>query len=269
MQANGRWQDLNTLDFEGIDPEGTVALLPVAAVEAHGPHLPLGTDAIINAGIVARALEHLRDGPRLLVLPAQTVGHSLEHTDYPGTLSASAETLLALWTEIGRSIACAGVRKLVLFNSHGGQQTLVDLAAVRLRAEFGILVVRASTFALGTPPGLFPPQELTQGLHGGEVETSLLMALRPDLVRIDRIQDFKGLPEQAAGDHVLLGVEHPVGIGWMSQDLHPAGVCGNAARADPQRGEQLLDYLADRLAILVREVVAMPLDRLRLTHATR
>ena len=263
MSAGGNWQDLTTRDFEAIDPEGTVALLPVAAVEAHGPHLPLGTDAIINAAIVSRALEHLQDGTRLLVLPAQTVGHSLEHTAYPGTLSATAETLLALWTEIGRGVARAGVRKLILFNSHGGQKALVDLAALRLRAELGMLVVRANTFALGTPAGLFPAEELTYGLHGGEVETSLLLHLRPDLVRIDQLQDFQGLPEQAGRDLSLLGVEHPVGFGWMSQDLHAAGVCGNAARADPRRGEQLLDHLAGQLVLLVREVAAMPLDRLQ------
>jgi len=267
MPANGYWQDLITLDFAGIDSEATVALLPVAAVEAHGPHLPLGTDAIINAGIVARALEHLRDGPRLLVLPAQDLGHSLEHTAFPGTLTLSAELVLGLWTDIGRSIARAGVRKLILFNSHGGQRALVDLAAVRLRSELGMLTVRANSFAFGTPDGLFPPQELTQGLHAGEVETSLLLALRPDLVRIDRLADFRGLPEQAARDYALLGVERPVGFGWMSQDLHPAGVCGNAARADAQRGEKLLGYLADRLATLVREVADMPLDRLCKSHA--
>lgn len=269
MPSSGNWQDLTTEDFEGIDPEPTVALLPVAAVEGHGPHLPLATDAIINAGVVARALEHLREGPRLLVLPAQTVGHSLEHTAYAGTLSAAAETLLALWTEIGRGVARAGVRKLILFNSHGGQKALVDLAALRLRAELGMLVVRANSFALGMPAGLFPPEELIHGLHGGEVETSLLLHLRPDLVRVDKLQDFQGLPERAARDHALLGVEHPVGFGWMSQDLHPAGVCGNAARADSSRGEQLLDYLAARLALLVREVADVPLDRLRTGLAGR
>jgi creatinine amidohydrolase len=269
MSQGGHWQNLTTRDFHGIDAEGTVALLPVAAVESHGPHLPVGTDAIINAAIVARALEHLQDGPRLLVLPAQSVGHSLEHTAYAGTLSVTAETLLALWTEIGRGVARSGVRKLILFNSHGGQKALVDLAALRLRAELGMLVVRASTFALGTPAGLFPPEELTYGLHGGEVETSLLLHLRPDLVRVDQLQDFRGLPEQAARDLSMLGVEHPVGVGWMSQDLHAAGVCGNAARADPQRGEQLLDYLAGQLVLLVREVAAMRLDRLQIGPADR
>jgi creatinine amidohydrolase len=269
MAVSRDWQDLSTEDFDGIDPEGTIALLPVAAVEAHGPHLPLGTDAIINAGIVARALGHLRDGPKLLVLPALSVGHSLEHTAFRGTLTASAETLLALWTDVGRSVVRAGIRKLIVLNSHGGQRALVDLAAVRLRAELDMLVVRANYFDFGMPAGLFPPEELAHGIHGGEVETSLLLCLRPELVRIDRLDDFRGLPERAARDQTVLGVERPVGFGWMGQDLHPAGVCGNAARADPQRGEQLLDYLAARLALLVGEVAAMPLDWLCKPPATR
>ncbi len=263
MHRHRDWQDLTTAELAAMDIDATVAVLPVGAVEAHGPHLPLGTDAIINAGVLASTMSRLGEDDPVLILPALPVGHSLEHTAFPGTLTVSAETLLALWTEVGRGVAAAGIRRLVLFNSHGGQRSLVDLAALRLREAYGLLVVRADWFALGAPEGLFPAEELAFGLHGGEVETSLMLALRPDLVRFDQVRDFQGLPGQLAAGQGLLGVESPVGFGWMSQDLHPAGVCGNAARADAGRGARLLDHLGDRLATLLREVAAFPLDRLR------
>ena len=260
---SGHWQDLTTTDFGRVDPERTVALLPVAAVEQHGPHLPLATDALINDAIVRAALERLPAGVNLLVLPAQNIGLSPEHTSFAGTLSIRDTTLLDAWTDIGRSVARTGARKLIVFNTHGGQKTLVDLVAVRLRSELGMLVVRATYFAFGALPGLFDPKEIVHDIHGGEVETSLLLHIRPDLVRMAALADFGGLPQELAARHKLLGAEKPVGIGWRAEDLNVAGACGNAARADGGRGAQHLAYLADRLAALVGEVASTPLTILR------
>jgi creatinine amidohydrolase len=260
---SGYWQDLTTTDFRLVDPEAVIALLPVAAIEQHGPHLPLGTDALINDGIVRGALERLPPRPALLVLPTLSIGASLEHQSFAGTVSVAADQLSAVWLDVGRSVARAGIRKLVLFNTHGGQKALLDSVALRLRAELKMLVVRATYFSFGTPPGLFDAQETVHDIHGGEVETSLLLHLRPDLVRRDALADFKGLPHELAARHSLLGAEKPVGIGWLSEDLHAAGVCGNAARADAERGAKLLDYLAGRLATLIGEVGATPLTLLK------
>jgi creatinine amidohydrolase len=171
--------------------------------------------------------------------------------------------LLDAWTDIGRSVARTGVRKLIVLNTHGGQKTLVDLLAVRLRSELGMLVVRTTYFAFGASPSLFDPAEVVHDIHGGEVETSLLLHIKPELVRTAALADFKGLPHELAARNKLLGVEKPVGIGWRAEDLNPAGVCGNAARADGRRGAQHLSYLADRLAALVSEVAATPLTILR------
>jgi creatinine amidohydrolase len=260
---SGYWNDLTTTDFGRVDAERTVALLPVAAVEQHGPHLPLATDAIINEALVRATLERAPAGAVLLVLPAQSVGLSPEHTSFAGTLSIRDTTLLDAWTDLGRSVARAGVRKLVVLNTHGGQKALVDLLAVRLRSELGMLVVRATYFTFGALPGLFDPAEVVHDIHGGEVETSLLLHLRPDLVRTAALADFKGLPHELAGRNKLLGAEKPVGIGWRAEDLNAAGACGNAAKADGRRGAQHLSYLADRLAALVAEVAATPLAILR------
>jgi creatinine amidohydrolase len=257
MLPSGRWQDLTTTDFVRVDPARSIALLPVAAIEQHGPHLPLSTDAVINEGIVNEALRRLPASASVLVLPALNVGDSLEHTAFPGTLSADLEALLGLWLSVGRGVARAGVRKLVIFNSHGGQRAHVDLAALRLRVAHGLLVVRAHSFSFGVPPGLFELDELAHGLHGGAVETSLLLHLRPDLVRQEALADFPSFGRTLAAQGGLLGVERPVGIGWMTQDLNPHGACGNAAAASAEKGRALLDHLAAQLVRLLAEVEAM------------
>ena len=258
MQS-GYWQDRTTADFRHVDPEATVALLPVAAVEQHGPHLPLSTDAVINEGLVRAALPRIPANVALLVLPALTVGLSPEHASFGGTLSIADSTLADAWTDVGRSVARAGVRKLVILNTHGGQKALVDLVAMRLRAELGMLVARATYFAFGSPPGLFDAAESAHDIHGGEVETSLMLHLNPGLVRRDALADFQGLPHELAARNRVLGAEKPVGIGWRAEDLNASGACGNAARADAAKGAKHLAYLAEQLATLVVELAATPL----------
>jgi creatinine amidohydrolase len=260
---SGYWQDRTTADFAFVAPETTLALLPVAAVEQHGPHLPLSTDAVINEGIVRAALQQVPAKITLLVLPPLSVGLSPEHTSFGGTLTITDTTLADVWTDVGRSVARAGVRKLIIFNTHGGQKAIVDLVAMRLRAECAMLVARATYFALGTPPGLFDAAEAVHDIHGGEVETSLMLHMRPDLVRASALADFKGLPHELAARNRVLGAEKPVGIGWRAEDLHPSGAYGNATRADAHKGAKHLAYLAERLALLVSELAATPLSTLK------
>lgn len=257
--ASGYWHDLRTTDFARVDPQRTIALLPVSATEQHGPHLPLSTDAVINEGIVRAALDRLPPESSVLVLPALTVGDSLEHSAFPGTLSADLEALLSLWLAVGRGVARAGVRKLVIFNSHGGQRALVDQAALRLRVEHAMLVVRAHSFGLGMPAGLFDVDELAHGLHGGAMETSLMLHLRPDLVRREALLNFVSAGVAMAARGGLLGIEKPIGIGWMTQDLHPSGACGDTTQASADKGATLLQHAASRLVQLLDEVARQPL----------
>lgn len=257
---SGHWQDLCTTDFARVDPQRTVALLPVSATEQHGPHLPLATDAVINEGLVREAMRRLPADASVLVLPALTVGDSLEHTAFAGTLSADLHALHGLWLSIGRGVAGAGVRKLVIFNSHGGQRALVDQVALRLRVECAMLVVRAHSFALGMPAGLFDANELAHGIHGGAVETSLMLHLRPELVRRDALADFASAGAAMARRGGWLGAEKPIGIGWMTQDLNPHGACGNAALASADKGAALLRHGGQSLADLLAEVAARTCD---------
>lgn len=259
LPPSGPWQALCTTDFARLDAHRTIALLPVAAVEQHGPHLPLGTDAVINEGIVDAALTRLPADASVLVLPALTVGDSLEHSAFPGTLSVALDALMGLWLSIGESVARAGVRKLVIVNSHGGQKALVDQVALRLRVRHGMLAVRAHSFALGLPEGLFEADELAHGLHGGAVETSLMLHLRPAWVRLEAIDLFPSLGARLAAQGGLLGVEKPIGLGWMAQDLHPCGACGDPRQASAAKGRLVLEHMAGQLARLLGEVAAMPL----------
>jgi creatinine amidohydrolase len=260
---SGYWQELKTTDFAGLDPERTVAVFPVAAIEQHGPHLPLATDALINQGIVRSALPDIPDDVIALFLPALNFGSSTEHADFPGTLSLDPESLLEAWLQIGRDIARAGVRKLVILNTHGGQRSLVDLAAIRLRVAHGMLVVRCNYFSFGAPDGLFSSDEWSNGLHGGEVETSLMLQLHPDLVDLAATENFAGTAHDMARDNQWLGAEKPIGFGWKARDLNPSGVSGNAAGADAARGAAYLAHIGKSFVELLAEVAATPLSVLR------
>ena len=259
----GDWADLTTVDLAAVDPETAVAILPVAAIEQHGPHLPLGTDARINRGVLDRALSLLDAGAWVRVLPLQQIGESLEHASFPGTLTLSAETALALWADVAEGVARAGLRKLIVFNSHGGQTGLVDVLAVRLRQRHRLLTVRASTFGFGLPDGLVDPDEAAHGLHGGTIETSVMLTLHPDLVRLNRAKDFLSSGLMIDGACSILRAEGPIGLGWAAQDLNPAGTTGNAVAASAVTGEQILSHWARRLAALIEDVRALPLDTLR------
>lgn len=254
------WHEMCTTDFARVDADRTIALLPVAAIEQHGPHLPLSTDAVINEGVVRLTLQRLPADSSVLVLPALNIGDSLEHTAFKGTLSVDLQALLGAWLSIGHSVARAGVRKLVIFNSHGGQRAHVDQVALRLRVECSMLVVRTHSFLMGVPPGLFDDDELAHGLHGGAVETSLMLHLRPDLVRHDALADFPSAARTRFGPGGVLGFEGAAGsLGWMMQDVNPDGACGNAAAATAEKGERLLEHLAARLVALLGEVARHPL----------
>lgn len=253
-----RWDEMRSDELAAVDAESWIAVLPVAAVEQHGPHLPTGTDTMILEGV----LERLAPNDRVVVLPTQSVGESLEHTDLAGTLHQDAETLIAAWTALGESALAAGFARIAIVNSHGGQPQLVDLVAQRLRARHGMLVARVNLFALGAPDGLFEADELRFGFHGGEVETSMMLALRPDLVRMDAARNFESAARDMADEHERLGAEEPVGFAWQAQDLHPSGATGDASRADAERGARQLDHLAREVDAVLRDLAAFPLDRL-------
>lgn len=248
------WEHLTTTDLAGGLPQTAVALLPVAAVEQHGPHLPLGTDAILTDAVVAAARSAGVSDATVLRLPTQRVGLSPEHTAYPGTLSLDAETVIAAWSAIGASAARAGVSKLVILNGHGGQTGLVDVVATRLRSEHGMTVVRATTFRLLGHAVDLGAREARYGLHGGLLETSMMLAAAPELVRRQAVADFGNAAETWEKAFSALEGEGATGLGWMAQDLNPAGVTGNAAAATAELGERIIGAMAARLVAVIEDL---------------
>lgn len=256
------WEDLTTCDFTTTAWERTVALLPVAAIEQHGPHLPVRVDAAINAGIVAAAREVAADDLELLVLPAQNIGKSDEHGAFPGTLSIAHETLVRYWFDIAASVHRAGCRRIIVFNSHGGQPQLIDLLCRDLRVRLGMLAVNCAWFNIIDMSDLFDATELRHGIHGGEVETSMMLHLHPGLVRMAEACNFHSIGADVERENEILRMEGAVSVGWQTQDLNPTGACGDAGRADARRGAMLVARAARALATLVGEVSRYPLERI-------
>ncbi len=255
-----RWIDYPATDLRITD--ATIAVLPTAAVEQHGPHLPVGVDTFINEGLcdlLEKRCPHTLD---IRILPVMAVGKSNEHLWAPGTLTLTAETALRAWTEIGLSVARAGVRRMLIVNSHGGNADLISIVSRELRVRTGLFCVRMGWGAdIGLPNDLYSPQELAQGIHGGDVETSLMLHLRPDTVDMTKAKDFRWT--HAQGEIPPVG---PVAHGWIASDVNPAGVAGEAHLATAEKGRQTAEhYVAGAISILQR-IASQPLDRFEPVH---
>jgi creatinine amidohydrolase len=267
------WADLSTLEFADRMSSGaaanTVAVLPVAATEQHGPHLPLSVDTVLVDGVVSAALPHLAPELDVLFLPTQAVGFSPEHARFPGTLTLKSDTLVRLWTEIGECVAAAGVKKLVLFNAHGGQVSVMDIVARDLRARLDMLVYSVSWFNLPLVDArgsnvneLFSAEEHRFGVHAGDVETSMMLALDPAHVDMAKARHFHSTSQDRAAQFDILGNGKSAKLGWQTQDYNPAGAVGNAAAATLDKGRALVDAAGLGLARLLTQVHQLPLSAL-------
>ncbi|MBK8667137.1 MAG: creatininase family protein [Burkholderiales bacterium] len=265
-----RWSELSTTDFAALDLARAIAVLPLGATEQHGPHLPLSVDSDLARGLIDACLPHLPPDLPALFLPLQPVGFSPEHGAFAGTLSLKAETVIRLWTDIAEGVAASGVKKLVLFNTHGGNVGLLDVVARDLRMRLGLLVYGVSWFnlPLTAPDGSdvmarFSAGEQRFGVHGGQVETAMMLALRPERVRRDAARDFRSSSEARARDFAILGNGRSARLAWAAQDLNPAGVAGNAAAATREDGQALIDAAGRALAQVLIEIDRLPADTLR------
>ena len=263
------WADLTTRDFAALQSAGqadqVVAVLPVAAIEQHGPHLPLSVDATLLQGVIDAALPQLPADLPVLFLPPQNVGLSPEHIRFPGTLTLSPATVIALWTEIGECVARAGIQKLLLFNGHGGQVSVMDIVARELRTRCNLIVYSASWFSLPLPDavaGRFSAQEHRFGIHAGEIETSMMLHVAPATVRMEQAQNFRSTSQDRSERYAILGNGKSAKLGWQMQDYHPAGAVGNAAAATADKGQAVVDAAARQLVALLQELQALPLSTL-------
>jgi creatinine amidohydrolase len=248
------WTDIHWPDIAASEPARWIAVLPLAATEQHGPHLPLGTDVMIAEAYLARVRERLADTIPATFLPLQPVGISTEHLHYPGTLTLPTDVALKTWMALGESVARAGIRKLVMVTSHGGNSAAMTLVAQDLRAQYGLLVVTTSWSRFGTPEGLFPAEELRHGIHGGAVETSIMLARYPKTVSQTAIADFRPASIAMENDYRWLSAHRPAPFAWQAQDIHPSGAAGDATQATAEKGERLLDHGARAFCELLADV---------------
>lgn len=264
------WSVLTPEEVIAAAARDPVVILPLAATEQHGPHLPRTTDIDVGKGLLDRALKSLPAGADVWTLPTMTVGVSLEHARFPATESVTTEELIRLVVEVGGSLARVGVRRLVLFNSHGGNRHAIDAAALTLRERHDLLVVKANYFRFVRPSDVdLPEQEWKHGLHGGALETAMMLHLHPDLVDRDAVADFPSLGARLEGSLRRVGPEGEASFAWLAGDLNPLGVVGDARLATPEMGARLVRHYAAILAEVIADTGAFPLDALGKVGSTR
>lgn len=256
------WNELTTYDFSALSPDKTIAMLPIASTEQHGPHLPIATDVAIANGMLAELRKQRPDDLDILVLPTQEIGKANEHIHGPGTLSLGAELLIPVWTTIGAKVAEAGIRKMVIVNSHGGNVDIMSIVARELRVRHQMAVVSTQWGRFGHPKGLIGEHETKYGIHGGEVETSLMLHFRPELVRMDKAQNFVSKAEWMSQQSKYIQPLPPHSLAWIAHDLNPNGVVGNATLGTAEKGEAICRHQVEGLIELLYDLKHYPLSNL-------
>lgn len=239
---------LTWMQVDALPRASTLLVLPTAAIEQHGHHLPLATDTLINNLLLGKALAQLPLELPIYALPPVCFGKSNEHLGFPGTLSVSAQTFLALVRDLGASIAASGFQKLVMYNTHGGNSSLVDVLARDLRAEFGL-----RTFSLFGSAGAkfegLSAQERAYGFHAGEIETAFLLHGTPELVHPDEYTaNYIARIDPDSEPPVLKPEGSSANFAWLTKDIAPSGVLGDPSPATAENGERWSNEAAARIA---------------------
>ena len=244
------WTDIEAMP----DKENVVVIQPVGAIEQHGPHLPLAVDAVIALAVLGKALERLPGDIPAYGLPCLTYGKSNEHWHFPGTITLTAQTLIATLMEVGESLYRAGFRKWVLLNAHGGQPQIMEIVARDLHqlhadfAVFPLFVWRVPNIAAE----LLTPTELELGIHAGDAETSLLLSILPEQVKLERATP--SYPQQLPGEDSLLSMEGNLPFAWMTRDLSSNGVLGDPTTATREKGDRILDSLVSSWVRVIEDI---------------
>ncbi|MYK33525.1 MAG: creatininase family protein [Boseongicola sp. SB0670_bin_30] len=253
MTLQGYWAEQRAPVFRDL-PADLVAVLPVGAIEQHGPHLPVSVDRDLVDATVTRCLEHLASDQNVLFLPTLGISKSGEHDRHPGTLSLSADTLISTLRDMGASVARAGVERLFFLNGHGGNTAVLDVAARDLRISHDMIVATGSWFGFAEPEGVFDAEALEDDIHAGDSETSAMLAARPELVDADQARNFLSETRTWKQSNRFIGLAgRPARPAWIIDDLNVDGACGNASTATAEKGGHLLDTAARNFALFLAE----------------
>ncbi|AWT25129.1 MULTISPECIES: creatininase family protein [Corynebacterium] len=248
--ASRRWADLSTAEVPTAVGPGSLVVLPVGAVEPHGPHLPMSTDAVMAAAVASAVVERsVAAGHDLWLLPTLSVTKSDEHSALPGTLWLNASTLFATMVDLGRSLAASGVRRLLIVNGHGGNSALLEVALRELRRRFDL-----RTFLVSSPPT--PGEtEFGMGIHAGWSETSMMLHVAPELVSMDAAAELGPKPAAAVASGSHVGFGRTVKFGWLSTDFDASGVVGDPTGATAEAGERLFEDYVTSVVDAVPEIL--------------
>jgi len=245
--------DLKSSDFMRELQYNTVAVIPIGAVEQHGPHMPLGTDMLLAQAFALAAVSRTKKA-EVILYPVQSIGASQEHHDFPGTIWLEPDALIPTLMAIGRSVAAAGIKKLVFLNAHGGNIPSLQIACRRLRVEMDLFAASAGWMAFGLPD--FPHEFKRDDIHGGFMETAVMLHVRPDLVDMTLAQDFVPRSRVVEKENSYLRLLGPMVTGWVARDLHPTGAAGNAAAATAEAGHEIFEHCSGQYAAFLDEVAA-------------
>ncbi|SCB59549.1 creatinine amidohydrolase [Rhizobium aethiopicum] len=240
-----------------------IAVLPLGAHEQHGPHLPFETDTLIAEGIAGRLKTALPAGLPVNFLPVEPVGYSIEHMDVEGTKTLGFDEAVNRWLGIAEGLAKRGIRKLVILNAHGGNSPLISVVATEARVRFAMLAVATSWTRFGLPDGVIAPEEKAIGIHGGDIETSVMLALHPNRVDMTKARNFPSRQTEFANRFKHLRAYGPHAFGWKMSDLNAQGVAGNATAATAEKGEALIAHAVKGLVELLEDVDAFDASELR------
>jgi len=242
-----------------LPKEKALVVLSIGAVEQHGPHLPVMTDALIGEAALTRAMEKIGDKGQIWLIPPLSYGKSNEHIGHAGTISLSAATLLSVLSDIAESLKASGFRRLLLFNTHGGNKDLLHVAARDIRISTGLMVFCLSPGSLNAAEGLVSPEEMEYGIHGGDYETSVVMAVKPEWVR----SELRPCEIPDLSPYRYLTMEGNIRFAWVMKDISESGVLGDATLATAEKGAAIQERTAEVLAEVLLELCNFELEDFR------
>jgi len=254
------FSSMDETEIAAIDTSDWIAVLPLGAHEQHGPHLPFETDAIIADGIACRLAGVLGMDVPVTVLPVERIGYSIEHLDVEGTVSLAFDEAVDRWIAIGERLSALGIRKLLLLNAHGGNSPLMTIVATELRVRFNMLCVGTAWTRFLVPGDVFSHEEKAYGIHGGDIETSVMLALAPETVEMSKADDFSSFQSVLSENAKYLRAYGPHAFGWKMSDLNKQGVTGNATLATASKGEALILQAVNGLKDLIADIRAFELS---------
>ncbi|MFV0255907.1 creatininase family protein [Candidatus Liberibacter solanacearum] len=236
------------------DHKDWIVVLPLGAYEQHGPHLPMDTDTIIAKGLVERVIGILPSTLPVTFMPVESIGYSIEHMYAHGTKTLSYAEAIERWLSIINEIQKLGIRKVVILNAHGGNSPLVSIVSTEARVRFSVLAVSTSWTRFGFPHDIVLSSEIGIDIHGGEIETSMMLVLAPHLVKMDLSKNFSSRQSEFLQNFTYLRAYGPHSFGWTMEDLNPEGVVGNAMIATFEKGESLLSHYANCFVQLLEDI---------------